>query len=74
MPYRDAIQSVPALAPPPCPLCRRADPVYALPVTDLSPGVQYFRCDHCGFVWATLNGEEFHSIAVNHKPGKVRVR
>jgi transposase-like protein len=38
---------------PPCPTCKRVDAVEPLPLTDLSPGVQYYRCGHCGFTWAT---------------------
>jgi hypothetical protein len=49
--------------------CRR-DPVYALPLTDLSPGVQYFRCANCGFVWATRNGKHLTSFAAVRGPRK----
>jgi hypothetical protein len=50
-------------------MCCRRDPVYALPLTDLSPGVQYFRCANCGFVWATQNGGHLTSFAANRGPG-----
>jgi transposase-like protein len=35
-----------------CPNCS-ADVVERLPIADMSPGEQYYRCGRCGFVWGT---------------------
>ena len=36
---------------PSCPACDQGG---GKPVpSDLSPGVEYFRCERCGFIWAT---------------------
>jgi hypothetical protein len=38
---------------PQCPACDCEGQVQPLALADLSPGVQYFRCARCGFVWGT---------------------
>jgi uncharacterized Zn finger protein len=35
-----------------CPNCSRTDVAERL-IADMSPGVQYYRCGRCGFVWGT---------------------
>ena len=36
-----------------CPKCLRVDLVEPMHLSGLSPGVQYYRCGHCGSVWGT---------------------
>jgi hypothetical protein len=52
MPLRDVSQtSAPrGLVVPACGNCHRPDRVRAVDVDDVSPGVQYWRCDGCGFI------------------------
>jgi formate dehydrogenase maturation protein FdhE len=40
-------------APPFCPTCQKNEHTTAIQVHDLSPGVQYWRCQTCRAVWAT---------------------
>lgn len=50
---------------PSCYNCERRDRVRRLTMTvhDLSPGIEYWSCDGCGFVWATRNGDDLRNIA-----------
>ena len=42
---------------------------------DVSPGVRYWRCDGCGFVWATRDGDDLRapraSKAIMPPPGGI---
>jgi transposase-like protein len=50
---------------PSCFNCERRDRVRRLTLTlhDLMPGIEYWNCDGCGFVWATRNGDDLRTIA-----------
>lgn len=43
---------------PDCVNCHQSDRVREKKLEDLAPGIQYWRCDACGFVWATQDGDE----------------
>jgi hypothetical protein len=43
---------------PRCPTGGREGHTKPLVIADLSPGVQYYRCERCGFVWATREDRE----------------
>ena len=63
MPVRDMFHtSAPhGLVVPACANCHRPDRVRAVDSDDVSPGVQHWRCDGCGFVWATRDGEDLRA-------------
>jgi MinD superfamily P-loop ATPase len=63
MPLRDVSQtSAPrGLVVAACGNCHQADRVRAVDVDDVSPGVQYWRCDGCGFIWATRDDEDLRA-------------
>jgi hypothetical protein len=46
---------------PPCTNCQFAARVHPLALNDVSPGIQYWRCDTCGCVWATHDGYDLRS-------------
>ena len=60
MPLRDVSRrSAPrGLVVPDCRNCQRPDRVREVTLDDVSPGVRYWRCDGCGFVWATRAGDD----------------
>jgi transposase-like protein len=43
---------------PECANCHRPDRVRMVKLDGVSPGVQYWRCQGCGFVWGTRDGED----------------
>ena len=43
---------------PPCPKCLQSVPVRHLTLDHVTPGIEYWRCEACGFVWATEDGED----------------
>jgi hypothetical protein len=49
---------------PACHNCQCRDRVRRLTLTlnDLLPGIEYWSCDGCGFVWATRGGEDLRTI------------
>jgi transposase-like protein len=47
---------------PDCANCERPNRVREVKFDDLSPGVQYWRCEGCGFVWATRDGDDLRSL------------
>ena len=49
---------------PSCRQCEETSLVQPVEVTDVHPGVHYWRCDACAFVWATRDLES-RSIAAN---------
>jgi transposase-like protein len=64
MPSNDVSQtSAPGFVVPPCTNCQHSDQVREIAIHDLSPGIQYWRCDSCGFVWATHDGEDLRAAA-----------
>jgi ribosomal protein L37AE/L43A len=48
---------------PDCANCHQRDHVREMKLHDLAPGIQYWRCDECGFVWATQNGDELRAAS-----------
>jgi hypothetical protein len=60
MPLHDVSQrsSSPSSVVPECSNCRQPDRVQELKLHDLAPGIHYWRCEGCGFVWATQYGED----------------
>jgi len=50
---------------PSCFNCERRDRVRRLTLSlhDLLPGIEYWSCDGCGFVWATRDGDDLRTIA-----------
>ena len=46
---------------PVCVNCPQPDDVREMRLQDLAPGVRYRRCDACGFVWATQDGDELRT-------------
>ena len=63
MPLRDLSQiSAPhGLVVPDCANCEQPDRVHGVKLEDVSPGVQYWRCEGCGFIWATLDGDDLRA-------------
>jgi hypothetical protein len=51
----DAHDTDPHVAPT-CRQCGSSLQVRPVPMDGLDPGVQYWRCDQCGLVWATRDG------------------
>jgi len=43
--------------PPVCRCCQKADRVSPVPLVTLEPHLEYWRCDRCGYVWGTRDGE-----------------
>jgi transposase-like protein len=39
--------------PPRCPTCRTNEHIRRVQLHDVSPGVQYWRCNACQVLWAT---------------------
>jgi hypothetical protein len=62
---RDATESVGVPVVPSCLNCHDSSKVRPVPLSEHYPGVQYWRCDGCGFVWATRDGEDLRSIAAD---------
>jgi rubredoxin len=60
---RDATTSVRVPVVPCCPNCHEPSNVLPVHLTETYPGVQYWRCEACGFVWATRDGEDLRTIA-----------
>jgi hypothetical protein len=52
---------------PSCWKCGNAN-VLGVEVSGVSPEVHYWRCDACGLVWATRDGEELRTIASDQSP------
>jgi len=48
---------------PSCRQCEGTGLVQRVEINDVHPGVHYWRCDACGFVWATRDDLELRSIA-----------
>ena len=46
---------------PDCANCQQPNRVREVKLEGVSPGVQYWRCDGCGFVWATRDDEDLRS-------------
>jgi transposase-like protein len=63
MPSHDVSQRSSSRGPvvPDCENCHQPDRVREVKLHDLSPGVQYWRCEGCGFVWATRDGEDLRA-------------
>ncbi len=68
MPSLDVDQTSARMVPP-CRNCHQSDHVKLVALEGLSPGVQYWRCDGCGFVWGTRD-DDLNSIAVDRTPRK----
>ena len=47
---------------PPCTNCQLSAHVHPVAPQELSPGVEYWRCAECGFVWATYDGEDLREF------------
>jgi hypothetical protein len=62
MPSHDAPAFGRGLVVPPCQNCQQSDQVRPIALHDLSPGIQYYRCDACGYVWATQDGLELRTL------------
>jgi hypothetical protein len=66
MPSRDVPQpSGSDLVIPPCKNCQTTDHVRAIELHDTSTartGVHFWKCDKCGFVWATREGKTLRTI------------
>ena len=62
MPLRDLAQT-PGPVVPFCTNCKQSDRVRQLSLDDLSPGIQYWRCELCGGVWVTRDGEDLRSAS-----------
>ena len=60
---RDATESVSVPVVPSCPNCHKPSKGLSVHLTETYPGVQYWRCEACGFVWATRDGEDLRTIA-----------
>jgi hypothetical protein len=60
MPLHDVSQRSSSRGPvvPDCANCHRPDRVREVKLDGVSPGVQYWRCDGCGFVWGTRDGDD----------------
>jgi hypothetical protein len=43
---------------PPCTNCQLTAHVHPVVLQEMSPGVEYWRCAECGFLWATYDGED----------------
>jgi len=63
MSHLDAPDTATLPAVPPCRNCGGKGRVLRVEISGVSPDVQYWRCDACGLVWATRNGEELRAIA-----------
>jgi hypothetical protein len=63
MPSRDVSQTSASrsLVVPDCANCHRLDHVREVRLDGVSPGVQYWRCGGCGFVWGTRDGEDLRA-------------
>jgi hypothetical protein len=48
---------------PSCRLCQQSERVTLITLHHLSPGIEYWRCDICGFLWATRDGEELSAAS-----------
>jgi hypothetical protein len=48
---------------PSCLNCHDRSKVRPIPLSEEFPGVQYWRCDGCDFVWATRDGEDLRTLA-----------
>jgi hypothetical protein len=50
---------------PSCYNCQHRDRVRSLTLTlhDLSPGIEYWTCGGCGFVWVTRDGHDLRTVA-----------
>jgi hypothetical protein len=67
MPLHDVSQaSARGPGAPTCRNCLQAATVRTVALHDLSPGVEYWRCDGCGFVWATQDGNDL-TVAVQSR-------
>jgi hypothetical protein len=44
-------------SPPACQCCKKTDRVSPVPLVSLEPDLEYWRCDRCGYVWGTRDGE-----------------
>jgi hypothetical protein len=59
---RDATESVGVPVVPSCRNCHESSQVRPVPLSEKFPDVQYWRCDRCGFVWATRDGEDLRTL------------
>src|SRR4029453_11160882 len=66
MPSHDVSQTSASrsLVVPDCTNCHRADRVREGGLEGVSPGVQYWQCDGCRFVWATRDSEDLGASCV----------
>jgi hypothetical protein len=46
-----------------CMSCHQRDRVREMRLQDLAPGIRYWRCDACGFVGATQDGDELRAAS-----------
>jgi hypothetical protein len=46
-----------------CRLCQQSARVTPITRHELSPDIEYWRCDICGFLWATRDGEELSATS-----------
>ena len=58
---RDATELVRVPAVPSCLNCHDPSTVRLVPLNEIYRGVQYWRCDGCGFVWVTRDGENLRT-------------
>jgi hypothetical protein len=63
MPLHDVSQRSSSRGPvvPDCPNCHPLDRVREVKLDGVSPGVQYWRCERCGFVWGTRDDEDLRA-------------
>lgn len=64
---RDTTESVGVPVDPSC-QCHNPSKVRPVLLSEhYPPGVQYWRCDGCGFLWAALDGEDLRSQQIPRK-------